>query len=123
MAHPPSRHPFKLPVNAIAEKVFLTSGSMTAAVDRLEAKGLVERQTDASDRRARVVHLTPKGRSLITAAFRDHAAALERAVEGLSHVERAALVRLLKSLGQGAAKKLDAANGRQRPSPTRQKRR
>jgi MarR family 2-MHQ and catechol resistance regulon transcriptional repressor len=116
-------HKGPLPVNAIAEKVFLTSGSMTAAVDRLESKGLVERRADASDRRSRVVHLTPKGRTLIAAAFRDHAAALERAVEGLSQDERAELVRLLKALGQGAAGKLDAASGPQQPSPNRQKRR
>jgi MarR family 2-MHQ and catechol resistance regulon transcriptional repressor len=95
-------HKGPLPVNAIAEKVFLTSGSMTAAVDRLESKGLVQRKADASDRRARVVHLTPKGEALIATAFRDHAAALERAVEGLSQAERAELIRLLKTLGKGA---------------------
>ena len=116
-------HKGPLPVNAIAEKVFLTSGSMTAAVDRLEAKGLLERRSDASDRRARVVHLTPKGRTLIAGAFRDHAAALERAVEGLSQDERAELVRLLKALGPHAEGKRVAANGPGQPSPKGQKRR
>jgi MarR family 2-MHQ and catechol resistance regulon transcriptional repressor len=95
-------HKGPLPVNAIAEKVFLTSGSMTAAVDRLESKGLVERKADASDRRTRVVHLTPKGKALIATAFMDHAAALERAVEGLSEAERGTVIQLLKKLGKGA---------------------
>ena len=49
-----------LPIS-IAEKVFLTSGSMTAAVDRLESKGLVQRKADASDRRARVVDVGRDG--------------------------------------------------------------
>jgi MarR family 2-MHQ and catechol resistance regulon transcriptional repressor len=95
-------HKGPLPVNAIAEKVFLTSGSMTAAVDRLESKGLVLRKANASDRRTRVVHLTPKGEGLIATAFRDHAAALERAVDGLSQAERVEVARLLKKLGKGA---------------------
>ena len=52
------------PVNAIGERVHLTSGSITAAIDRLEQKSLVERCADASDRRSRVVHLTDAGRGL-----------------------------------------------------------
>ena len=107
-------HKGPLPVNAIAEKVFLTSGSMTVAVDRLESKGLAQRKADASDRRARVVHLTPKGEALI-AAFRDHAAALERAVEGLSQAERAEMIRLLKKLGKGAEGKLVTGSSRGSP--------
>src|ERR1043165_5473503 len=50
-------HKGPLPVNAIGRRVLLTSGSITAAVDRLEVQGLVERRAHASDRRARVVHL------------------------------------------------------------------
>ena len=103
-------HKGPLPVNAIAEKVFLTSGSMTVAVDRLESKGLVQRKADASDRRTRVVHLTPKGEALIATAFRDHAAALERAVEGLSQAERAEVIRLLKKLGKREGKLVTASN-------------
>src|SRR5215831_5179256 len=65
------------PVNAIGERVHLTSGSITAAIDRLEEKSLVERCADTADRRARVVHLTHAGRSLIERALQDHAAAME----------------------------------------------
>ena len=112
-------HKGPLPVNAIAEKVFLTSGSMTAAVDRLESKELVQRKADASDRRARVVHLTKKGKVLIATAFRDHAGALERAVDGLSQAERAELIRLLKRLGKGAEGKLVTASNRGSPRSMR----
>src|SRR3954447_15950536 len=42
------------PVNAIGSLVHLTSGSITAAVDRLEGKALVQRCSDAADRRARI---------------------------------------------------------------------
>src|SRR5215471_5853744 len=54
-------HKGPLTVKQIGEMVLLTSGSMTAAVDRLEKRGLVKRGEDARDRRARVIDLTPAG--------------------------------------------------------------
>ncbi len=95
-------HKGPLPVNALGAKVLLTSGSMTAAIDRLERRGLVRRTADAHDRRARVVHLTSAGRKLIRPAFADHAQALERAVAALAPGERATLIGLLRKLGRGA---------------------
>src|SRR5260370_35959289 len=50
------------PVNTIGAKVLLTSGSITAAVDRLEARGLVPRGNHTKERRARIVHLDCRGR-------------------------------------------------------------
>src|SRR5262245_22236370 len=50
-------HKGPMPVNRIGEKIGLTSGSITVAVDRLEKKQLAERKNDPGDRRARVVHL------------------------------------------------------------------
>ena len=96
-------HKGPLPVNTIGDLVRLTSGSITAAVDRLERKHLVERASHASDRRARVVHLTATGRSLIEPAYADHAAAMERVTAGLTPEEHAEAVRLLKKLGTYAA--------------------
>jgi MarR family 2-MHQ and catechol resistance regulon transcriptional repressor len=95
-------HKGPAPVNTIGALVHLTSGSITAAIDRLERKSLVARGADPSDRRARVVHLTREGRALIECAFRDHAAAMEAAAGGLSAAERGAAVALLKKLGLGA---------------------
>lgn len=92
-------HKGPTPVNAIGSRVGLTSGSITAAVDRLERKGLVERRSDASDRRARVVHLTAEGERLIRCAFADHEKAMERAASGLSQEERDHAAKLLKKLG------------------------
>jgi MarR family transcriptional regulator, 2-MHQ and catechol-resistance regulon repressor len=89
-------------VNALGAKVLLTSGSMTAAIDRLERRGLVRRTAEAHDRRARVVRLTSAGRKLIRSAFADHAQALERAVAALAPGERATLIGLLRKLGRGA---------------------
>lgn len=92
-----------LPVNTIGQKVRLTSGAISVAVDRLEARGLVVRKADAEDRRARVVHLTAEGRKLASSALTGHAAALEEAAAVLSRSERAQLLALLKKLGKAAA--------------------
>jgi MarR family 2-MHQ and catechol resistance regulon transcriptional repressor len=97
-------HKGPLPVNEIGKKILLTSGSITVAVDRLETKGLVERRSHGTDRRSRIVHLTKEGRKLITHAYADHAADLERlASDSLTREERKTLIRLLKKIGYEAA--------------------
>jgi MarR family 2-MHQ and catechol resistance regulon transcriptional repressor len=93
-------HKGPLPVNTIGPKVWLTPGSISVAVDRLEKKALVKRK-NTEDRRVRLVDLTPKGRALITKIFRKHVTAMEEAAGVLSKEERLMLLRLLKKLGKG----------------------
>jgi MarR family 2-MHQ and catechol resistance regulon transcriptional repressor len=92
------------PINAIGEKVLLTSGSMTAAANRLEKKGLVKRVQDPSDGRCFYVHLTDEGLHIIEKAFLLHQQNLERVAAVLSPGERDELVRLLKKIGYNAEK-------------------
>jgi len=94
-------HKGPLPVNTIGPKVWLTPGSISVAVDRLEKKKLVKRRT-TDDRRVRLVELTAKGRELVAKTFEKHAAAMEKATS-LSKEERLKLLELLKKLGKGAA--------------------
>jgi MarR family transcriptional regulator, 2-MHQ and catechol-resistance regulon repressor len=93
-------------VGEIGRRVELTSGSITTAIDRLEQRGLVARAAHASDRRARVVHLTPAGKAHITKEFARHKDAMDRAAHGLSKTERGTLVELLKKLGTTAERQL-----------------
>src|ERR1700737_683994 len=79
-------HKGPLPVNTIGPKVWLTPGSISVAVDRLEREGLVKR-TNTDDRRVRRVELTGKGRTLIAKTFRAHAAAMEEVAAVLSTEE------------------------------------
>src|ERR1700720_3807473 len=90
-----------LPVNTIGPKVWLTPGSISVAIDRLEKKKLVKRQTTDA-RRVRLVELTAKGRKLVAKTFEIHAAAMEEATR-LSKEERSKLLELLRKLGKGAA--------------------
>jgi MarR family 2-MHQ and catechol resistance regulon transcriptional repressor len=92
-------HKGPLPINQIGEKVLLTSGSMTAAVNRMEKDGLVKRIQDPSDGRCFYVHLTQKGRQTIKTAYAEHEKNLEKIAGALSDSERKELVRLLKKIG------------------------
>ena len=96
-------HKGPLTITEIQGKVLLASGSMTAAVDRLEKKGLITRGPAASDRRAKVLHLTPEGRRVVESAFNGHAAELESAMAVLKVNEKRQLYALLKKLGLFAA--------------------
>lgn len=98
-------HKGALPVNTIGPIVWLTPGSISVAIDRLEKKGFVQRKNDAEDRRVRLVELTPGGRALIEKSFGEHAAAMEQAVQVLTKSERVTLLELLKKIGKHAAGK------------------
>src|SRR5229473_1122152 len=100
-------HKGPLTITEIQDKVRLASGSMTAAVDRLEKLGLIVRKSSPSDRRARVVELTAKGRRLAASSFERHAKDLEALMSALSEKEMGQLYRSLKKLGLLAAEKLD----------------
>jgi MarR family 2-MHQ and catechol resistance regulon transcriptional repressor len=99
-------HKGALTISEIQDKVLLASGSMTAAVDRLEKLGLVVRKASPSDRRARVVELTPQGKRLAASCFEKHAKDLEALMSVLSEKEREKLYGSIKKLGLLAASKL-----------------
>lgn len=102
-------HKGPLTATQLREKVMLTSGSMTTAIDRLEARGLVARHDDAADRRARIVQLTPEGRKLIECVFSRHRDEMEDALAGFSREDRAQLLPLLRKLGRAAETTFHAA--------------
>lgn len=95
-------HKGDLPISELGTKVLLTSSSMTAAVDRLESQGLVERKNFSGDRRTRLVSLTAKGQKLIERAFKTHSKDMEQIMSPLNEQERAQLVTLLHKLGHHA---------------------
>ena len=95
-------HKGPLPVNTIGPIVDLTPGSISIAVDRLVAKGLVSRVESAEDRRVRIVALTPRGRELIASAFRKHSGQMKRVFSELSSEELRGLEVALKKVGKRA---------------------
>ncbi len=100
-------HKGPLLLGEVQRKILVTSGGITYLVDRLVEKGLVKREECAEDRRARYAVLTPTGNALIRKIFPQHAAAIEKAVSGLSTAEQREAVQLLKKLGLTAAEQAE----------------
>jgi MarR family transcriptional regulator, 2-MHQ and catechol-resistance regulon repressor len=96
-------HKGPLPVNTIGPIVDLTPGSISIAVDRLFAKGLVSRVESSEDRRVRIVALTARGKALIDSAFRKHSGQMRKAFAELSPEELRGLEAALKKVGKRAA--------------------
>src|SRR5882724_4187626 len=96
-------HKGPLPVNTIGPIVDLTPGSISTAVDRLVAKGLVSRVESTQDRRVRMVALSARGKDLIASAFRKHSGQMKRAFSEMSPEELRGLEVALKKVGKRAA--------------------
>src|ERR1700732_3694422 len=100
-------HRGPLPVNTIGPLVNLTPGSISIAIDRLVAKGLVSRVESAEDRRVRIVALTPRGKDLIGSAFRKHSGQMKKVFSELSAEELRGLEAALKKVGKRAVWLMD----------------
>ncbi|MBX9928065.1 MAG: MarR family transcriptional regulator [Gemmatimonadaceae bacterium] len=96
-------HKGPLLLGEVQKKVLVSSGGITFLVDKLTARGLVERQACPSDRRARYAALTAEGTRLMRRLFPAHAAVIREALTGLSSVEQKHATALLKQLGKAAA--------------------
>jgi DNA-binding MarR family transcriptional regulator len=84
---------------AIGERLQIPASRMVAFVDALEERGLLERRPNPLDRRARALHVTEDGASMLARAF-DLAAAHERELcSALSDEEREQLLDLLQRVG------------------------
>jgi len=67
-----------LTAGKLAEQTGLSSGAMTAALDRLERAGFARRVRDSEDRRRVLVELVPAARQKAETFYREHAAHAER---------------------------------------------
>src|SRR5262245_1979806 len=56
----------------LAERLEISKQGAAQIVDDMERRGYVERQPDPNDKRARLLHLAPRGRDALAAARRFH---------------------------------------------------
>jgi DNA-binding MarR family transcriptional regulator len=82
----------------LAGRLSLAPRSITDIVDALERDGLVDRTPDAHDRRARIVALTPAGRTAFAAAQVVRLEAMNEIFGRLSIRDRTTLVALLATI-------------------------
>jgi MarR family transcriptional regulator, organic hydroperoxide resistance regulator len=86
-----------IPMGRLADTLACDRSNVTGLVDRLEARGLIQRQPSTDDRRVKVLVLTPTGlqvRALLVQRMSAAPATLDR----LTDRERRMLVRLLQRL-------------------------
>lgn len=90
--------PEGLTPTALFEAAMMSSGGMTARIDRLEKAGLVERRPHPTDRRATLVRLTDKGFDLIETIMPRHEETARDILAPLSLDEQKTLNALLARL-------------------------
>lgn len=90
--------PFALTPTALYAATMVSSGGMTARLDRLERAGLIIRRKHPTDRRGTLVELAAPGRTIIDAVLPVHVENERGILEGLSPHEQAQLNGLLAKL-------------------------
>lgn len=91
-----------LPLSHLAERLSCVKSNITQLVDRLEADGLVSREADPKDRRARLAAMTAAGREACDIGVRIQQEAERALLSELSDVERQQLALLMAKLERGA---------------------
>lgn len=92
-----SGKPFTLSPSQLYQSMMLSSGAMTSRLDRLENKGLIEREHSKEDRRGVHVSLTAEGKALIDKALPQHIQCQSALFAGVSVEDRPVLLQILKS--------------------------
>jgi DNA-binding MarR family transcriptional regulator len=90
--------PYELTPTELARSRMLTSGGATAAIDRLERKGLVSRKPNPADRRGSLVGLTEEGVRIMDEAMTRHAEAEQALLASLGEKDRERLAALLRKV-------------------------
>ncbi|HTB36762.1 MAG TPA: MarR family transcriptional regulator [Reyranella sp.] len=101
----------------LAEILEVEPITLTRILDRLEEAELVERRAHPTDRRIRLLHLTPKAHPLLGEIFSIGAATREEALEGVAEAQRDQLFAILSAMKANLlAKATTGASGDRRAS-------
>jgi MarR family transcriptional regulator, lower aerobic nicotinate degradation pathway regulator len=83
---------------SLALAIGYDTSTIAGVIDRLEARGLLERQASPEDRRVRLLNLTRDGRTLLAQTLPGMLRAQERMLAPLAKADRAVFQRMLKAL-------------------------
>ncbi len=83
-----------LPMGSVAEVLSCDASTVTGIADRLEERGLIQRQVDPADRRVKLLALTATGRDLVESIDGPFTTEIP-GIARLSEAERTELTRLL----------------------------
>src|SRR4030081_2958902 len=90
--------PHRLSPTQLFRGLMLSSAGMTSRLDRLEARGLVARSADPSDRRGILVRLTPEGLKRVDAVVTANTEEEKQLLAGLTGDDVGSLASLLRKL-------------------------
>ena len=94
-------------VSDLSERFDITNEAASQLVDKLVQGGLIQREEDPNDRRAKLLNLTEKGRGLIQRGMEERYRWVNQVAAKLSPEERAKVAEALEIMTQ-AAKELEA---------------
>ena len=84
----------------LGEKTLVTKGTLTGVLERLEVKGILERNLNPEDARSQMIGLTKEGQALFEKVFPMHLQHLEKAFSKLSEKELAEVTKSLQVINQ-----------------------
>lgn len=93
-----SGKPYRMIPTQLSQLVLLSSGAMTASLNRLEKKGLLNRTSDANDGRVKAVVLSKDGKKIIDNAIQTRFEEAADSIANLNKRETEQLAKLLKKL-------------------------
>ena len=103
-----SGEPYELTPTELMRSVLITSGAMTALLDRLTARGFIQRGQNRRDGRVRTAILTAEGRALVDRAAQVRFAEASQAAACFSSGEQAEMSVALKRLNRWLDELADA---------------
>lgn len=83
----------------LGQSLFIDRSTLVAVIDRLEARGLVERANAPRDRRSYALYLSGRGKALLAELVEIVRAHEQQIAAGLDDEERATLIALLRRIG------------------------
>jgi DNA-binding MarR family transcriptional regulator len=93
-------------ISEISERFEITAAAASQHVDNLVQAGLIERDEDPHDRRAKQIHLSSKGRTLLESGMSERYRWMDKLAETLEERDRQKIADALVILTE-AARKLD----------------
>jgi len=90
----------RMNMKTLAEKLAVTTGTVTITVDRLEKSGYAKRATTEEDRRAYIIELTPAGKKAFEEHHKHHQRLTQELIPLLSKDELTTFLRILQKLNE-----------------------
>ncbi|MGO3146439.1 MAG: MarR family winged helix-turn-helix transcriptional regulator [Leucobacter sp.] len=99
-----AKHAEPMRLSEVQNGVLLSQPALSRMVDRLVARGLIERETDPNDGRAVLVHLSEEGARVQREVGRAHGRDIGAALRALEPEEQTELTRITQKLLNAQAK-------------------